>query len=191
MSLFEDILDTKTPEEKFKDMREELDDSIREVRELQDELANKDKRTARAHELLKQTKRYIKCLQDKLSDEELEQAKSDFDRLEREGAWVNAHQRHGRSRGSVWMRWLGQYSSVRSQPICFDSPSRSGNNEARWTPYLLRIPFNSLRNEFGMTQRLISLGLQRLPGIWVNCKESCLRSNSWCNMVGNELTDCL
>jgi chromosome segregation ATPase len=89
--LFDDILgDQRTPEEKLKDMREELDDAIREVRELQDELANKDKRTARAHELLKQTKRYIKCLQDKLGDEELEQAKSEFDRLERETAQVTA-----------------------------------------------------------------------------------------------------
>lgn len=90
MSLFSDILDTKTPEEKYKDMREELDDSIREVKELQDELANKDKRTARAHDLLKQTKRYIKCLQDKLNDEELEQVNGEFDRLEREAAQVTA-----------------------------------------------------------------------------------------------------
>ena len=69
-------------------MREELDDAIREVRELQTELYNKDKRTARAHDLLKQTKRYIKCLQEKLSVEELEQAKSEFDLLEREEAQV-------------------------------------------------------------------------------------------------------
>jgi hypothetical protein len=88
MSLFSDILDTKTPEEKLKDMREELDDSITEIKELQDELANKDRRTARAHDLLKQTKRYIKCLQDKLSDEDLDKVKIEFDRLEQEGAQV-------------------------------------------------------------------------------------------------------
>jgi hypothetical protein len=86
--LFDDILDTKTPEEKLKDMREELDDAIREVKELQDELANKDRRKARAHELLKQTKRFIECLKDKLSDQEIAEAEDKFDRLEREEAQV-------------------------------------------------------------------------------------------------------
>jgi len=57
---------------------------------LVSKVQSKDKRTARSHKLLKQSKRFIECLKDKLSDEEITEAEAEFDRLEREASQVTA-----------------------------------------------------------------------------------------------------